>query len=101
MIKQNKQIKNFKQIKHTHHYGGKSLFLADPRYPKLNGKYLVPYSIVRVNSNGTIKYRKGAVLDTVNIRQVHLYKNSQVKITEHGKACNMPDMHKNYHYFRI
>ena len=32
-----------------------------------------PYEIVRVNANGTVRIRKGAVRDTVNIRLVTPY----------------------------
>ena len=74
MIKNNNIQENAKRIKHTHNIVDKILIATDPQDPKYDKKYLGPYPIVRVNDNGTIKYRKGAVLDTVNIRNVHPYK---------------------------
>ena len=52
----------------------KILIQADPRDPKYDKIYLEPYPTVRVNDNETMKHHKRAVLDTVNIRQVHPYK---------------------------
>ena len=31
------------------------------------------YGILSVNDNGTIRFKKGAVTDTINIRNVHPY----------------------------
>ena len=74
VIKQNNVRENSKRIKHTYKVGDKILINADPKKPKFDKEYLGPFPIVQVNNNGTVKYRKGAILDTVNIRNVHPYK---------------------------
>ena len=74
LIKQNNIRENSKRIKHTYSVGDKILIKADHNKPKYDPEYLGPFPIVQVNKNGTVKYRKGAILDTVNIRQVHPYK---------------------------
>ena len=74
LIEQNNIRENAKRIKHTYNIGDNILITTDPQDPKYDEKYLGPYPVVQVNDNGTIKYRKGAVLDTVNIRNVHPYK---------------------------
>jgi hypothetical protein len=38
---------------------------------KFDPQYDGPYEIIAVYDNGTIRIRKGAVLETVNIRIVH------------------------------
>ena len=68
LVEQNNIWENSKRIKHTYNVGDKILILANFRDSKYNDKYLGPYPIIRVNNNLTIKYRKGAVLDTINIR---------------------------------
>ena len=37
--------------------------------------YKGPYNIVQINDNGTIRYNKGAVVDTVNLRNIHPYQD--------------------------
>ena len=54
--------------------GDKILVKADHNKSKYDPEYNGPYPIVQVNNNGTLKYRKGAILDIVNIRNVHPYK---------------------------
>ena len=73
LIKQNNFRENAKRIKHTYSVGDKILIKADHK-PKYDPEYLGPYPVVQVNKNGTVKYCKGAILDMVNIRQVHPYK---------------------------
>ena len=54
--------------------GDKILEKADHNKAKYDPEYNKPYSIVQVNNNGTLKYRKEAILDVVNIRKVYPYK---------------------------
>ena len=75
LIKKNNQRENAKRKKHTYSPGDKILIVADHNKPKYDAEYLGPYPIVQVNNNGTVKYRKGAMLDTVNIRNIHPYKD--------------------------
>ena len=35
--------------------------------------YVEPYEITAVNDNGTVCYKKGVVINTINIRQIKPY----------------------------
>ena len=74
LINQNNIQENAKRIKHTYSVGNKILVKTDYNKAKYDPEYNGPYTIVQVNDNGTVKYRNGAILDTINIRQIHPYK---------------------------
>ena len=73
-ITQNNIRENSKRVKYTYAVGVKTLVKADHNKAKYDPEFNGPYPIVHVNNNGTLKYRKGAILDIVNIRNVHPYK---------------------------
>ena len=75
LIKQNNIRENSKRIKHTYSVGDKILIKTDHNKAKYDPEYKGPFRITQVNKNGTLKYRNGAMLDVVNIRQVHPYKD--------------------------
>ena len=37
-------------------------------------QYEGPYVIVKVNDNGTVRFKKKSILDVYNIRNIHPYK---------------------------
>jgi hypothetical protein len=49
--------------------------------------YSGPHSITQVNTNGTVRLRMGAVIDTVNIRRLTPFKDKMNTIR--GGECNM------------
>ena len=74
LIKQNNIRENSKRIKHTYSVGDKILIKTDHNKAKYNPEYKGPFCVMQVNKNGILKYRNGAMLDIVNIRQVHPYR---------------------------
>jgi transposase InsO family protein len=74
LIKSNNVRENIKRIKHTYSVGDKILIRTETNKAKYDDLYLGPYVVIQVNDNGTLKYRNGAITDTVNIRQVHPFK---------------------------
>ena len=73
-ITQNNIRENSKRVKYTYAVGDKILVKSDHNKSKYDPEYNGIYPIVQVNNNITLKYRKGAILDIVNIRNVHPYK---------------------------
>ena len=65
------QRENLKRIPHAHHAGNKILIEKEANKYKKDKEG--PYGVVQVNTNGTLVYQKGAVLDTVNIRRCTPY----------------------------
>ena len=37
-------------------------------------QYEGPYVILRINDNGTVRFKKNSILDTFNIRNIYPYK---------------------------
>ena len=73
MIHKNNTRENAKRIPHQYRVGDKVLMDLGDIKTKFDPKYAGPYEIVQVNNNGTVKVRKGAVTETVNIRIVFPY----------------------------
>lgn len=69
----NNKNENRSRIPHEYSEGDLVLLTDSRKRSKLTAKRTGPYEIVRVNSNGTVRIRKGQVLDTVNIRRVTPY----------------------------
>jgi hypothetical protein len=74
-IRLNNQRENDKRIAHEYHAGDRVLY----RSAEVKGKFLKspwegPYIIKKVNDNGTVRLKMGAVTDTVNIRLIKPYK---------------------------
>ena len=74
LIEQNNKKENAKRIPHDYKVGEKVLYRADPSSKFGADAYEGPYEVVKVNDNGTVRMRKGAVTDTVNIRNIHPYR---------------------------
>ena len=73
IIRKNNQKENSKRIPHEYAIGDKVLLDLGDIKTKFDAKYEGPYTVVQVNNNGTVRIRKGAVTDTVNIRIVTPY----------------------------
>ena len=72
LIQKNNMMENSKRIPHAYQIGDKVLLdLGDIKAKFADPKCDGPYDIVQVNNNGTVRLRKGAVTETVNIRIVH------------------------------
>lgn len=75
IINANNQKENKKRIPHNYRVGDKVLYRIEWVSKYNENPYEGPYEIVQVNTNGTVRLKKGAVTDTVNIRLLKPYKN--------------------------
>jgi hypothetical protein len=73
MIWKNNQIENTKCIPYKYHVG-KQVMLENYQANKYEQPYSGPYLVTRVNTNGTIWLKIGAVMDTINICHIHPFK---------------------------
>jgi len=74
LIDKNNARENAKRLKHTYHIGDKVLMDKD-KPNKMECPYEGPYEIREVFSNGTVRIKRKAVLQIVNIRQLHPYQS--------------------------
>ena len=98
-IRQNKQIcidknnkaENAKRVAHLYKEGDLVL-LQRGTENKYETPYQGPFSIQKVNDNGTVRLKVGAVEDTVNIRRLTPYTSAAPTKTDtvnHGGECSM------------
>ena len=69
-INENNDKENAKRLDYDYQVGQKILIKNDHNRKYGENAYSGPYSIVSVNDNGTLRYQRGQVQDTVNIRNV-------------------------------
>ena len=74
IIKKNNQRENAKRIEHTYREGNKVLYAVDMKSKYGEDPFKGPYKIVKVNDNGTVCLRMGAVTETINIRLIKPYR---------------------------
>ena len=75
-IRRNNRRENDKRIAHEYRAGDQVLFKSREDKAKF-GKdpWEGPYTVVAVNNdNGTVRLRKGAVIETINFRLIKPYK---------------------------
>ena len=75
LIKENNKRENAKRRAHTYTIGDSVLIKKDQPSKYGSDAYAGPYEIVKVNNNGTVRVREGAVTDTYNIRMISPYKH--------------------------
>ena len=86
LIKKNNQHENAKRIPHEYKEGD-LVMLKKGTENKYESPYSGPHTILKVNTNGTVRLRMGAVTDTINIRRIEPFKSAPDSI--HGGECNM------------
>jgi len=85
LIHKNNERENSKRAPYEYRVGDKVLLeRKDPN--KYERPYEGPYEIKQVFNNGTVRLKRGAVTDTVNIRRLQPYKTPDAN---HGGECNM------------
>ena len=87
IINQNNQRENAKRIPHEYHKGDLVLLRIGTEH-KYEQPYSGPHTITEVFSNGTVRIRKGAIVETVNIRRLQPYKK-RAHASLHGGECSM------------
>ena len=73
LINKNNQRENLKRLPYNYSVGDQVLVKAEQRTKYGTDAYLGPYIVSKVNDNGTLRLRLGAVTDTYNIRIVTPY----------------------------
>ena len=73
MINKNNQRENARRLPHQYKKGDKILHQADWHYKFGSDPYSGPFTIRKVNNNGTVVIKKDSVLETVNIRTIKPY----------------------------
>ena len=86
IIHQNNQRENAKRIRHTYRAGDKVMLHIGTEY-KYEQPYSGPHRIIETFTNGTVTLQVGPVIDRVNIRRIHPYK--EVNPANRGGECNM------------
>ena len=74
IIKQNNQRENAKRHPHQYSVGDQVLMKKESKSKYGHASYEGPFTIAKVNTNGTVRIRKGAVTDTFNIRLIKPYR---------------------------
>ena len=86
LISKNNKLENAKRTPHTY-TAGDQVMLRIGTENKQEQPYSGPHSIVEVKTNGTVRLRIGAVVDSVNIRRLVPYRSTAN--TSRGGECNM------------
>jgi hypothetical protein len=87
IIAKNNKAENAKRIPHQYKVGDKVL-LKRGTENKYETPYKGPYTILKVNDNGTIRMQVNNVEDTYNIRRLTPYLGTEDIV--HGGECSMP-----------
>ena len=75
LINKNNKKENEKRIEYEYKVGDKIMLKTESKTKYGEDQYEGPYVILRINDNGTVKFRKKrSILDTINIRNIHPYK---------------------------
>ena len=74
-IRKDNQRENAKRIPHEYQAGDQVLIKAsETKWKFQKNPWEGPHTIVKVNDNGTVRLKMGAVTDTINIRLIKPYK---------------------------
>ena len=74
MIHKNNQRENSKRIKYDYKKGEKVLFKEEQKSKYGSNPYSGPYTIRKVNDNGTVILKRGTILEPINVRLLKPYK---------------------------
>ena len=75
LINENNKKENEKRIEYQYNVGDKIMLKTEDKTKYGRDQYEGPYVILRINNdNGTVRFKKNSILDTVNIRNIHPYK---------------------------
>ena len=86
LINKNNKRENATRVQHKYSVGDKVL-LRRGTENKYETPYEGPYPILKVNDNGTVRFKVKHVTDTYNIRRLVPFKESTAQ--DHGGECNM------------
>ena len=89
--KNNKRENAGHNIEHTYQVGDKVL-LRHGTENKYEAPYAGPFTVLRVNDNGTVRLMVKSVEDSYNIRRLEPYHSETDP--DHGGVCNMQNSRK-------
>jgi len=69
-INRNNERENRSRIAHDYKVGDKVMYTIPRKQSKLRKPREGPYTVLRVNNNGTLLIRRGAIDETINIRKI-------------------------------
>jgi hypothetical protein len=75
LIDENNRRENSTRIPHHYRVGDKVLYRVETKSKYSENPWDGPYIIKKVNTNGTVRLKMGAVIDTVNIRLLKPYRD--------------------------
>ena len=75
IIQKNNQKENSKRTPHVYQIGDKVLYRQDQRNKFGMNPWEGPYDILQVYDNGTVAFKRGAVIDKVNLRLIKPFKD--------------------------
>ena len=73
LIDINNARENSKRTEHQYQVGDKILVTQAPKGKYGRNPYKGPYTVVQINTNGTVRYQRGVVRETINLRQIKPY----------------------------
>ena len=73
IIKNNNKRENAKRVAHTYHVNDKVLYKQIENAKYGSDPWEGPYIIAKVNDNGTVCLKKGAIYETINLRLIKPY----------------------------
>ena len=91
IIHKNNKRENAGRIEHTYKVGDKVL-LRRGTENKYEAPYAGPYTILKVNNNGTVRLMVKSVEDSYNLRRLEPYHSATDP--DHGGVCNMRNSRK-------
>ena len=86
MINKNNKAENSKRVEHLYKEGAQVLLKKGTKI-KYETPYQGPFCILKVNDNGTVCLKIGAVEDTYNIKRLPPY--TSANDSNHGGECSM------------
>ena len=76
IIRKNNERENKSRKSHSYHVGDKVLYYRrDDKAKFESDPWEGPYTILQVNTNGTVRLEMGAITDTINIRLIKPYRS--------------------------
>ena len=87
MIEKNNKAESAKRVAHSYKEGDLVLLLRGTEN-KYEAPYQGPYKITKVNDNGTVCLKIGAVEKMINLRRLTPY--IPANAPDHGGECSMP-----------
>ena len=71
LINENDKKENKKRMPCEHKVGDKTTLKSEPKTKCGEDQHECPHVTLRINDNGTVRFKKKSVVDTFNVRNTH------------------------------